>query len=122
MGIIRTVPFIRHYQGAPTEYVIRLRRGRVVRSGVGQAFWFRPASAALSELRVVDRERTVLFHVTTADQQDVTVQATLTYRVADPGLAASRFDFDVYPRSIGLRRWSSSSVPPISSRHGASSS
>lgn len=100
MGIIRTVPFIRHYQGAPTEYVIRLRRGRVVRSGVGQAFWFRPASAALSELRVVDRERTVLFHVTTADQQDVTVQATLTYRVADPGLAASRFDFDVYPRSM----------------------
>ena len=100
MGIIRTIPFIRHYQGSPTEHVIRLRRGRVVRSGVGRAFWFLPATTALSELRVVDRERAVLFHVVTADQQDVTVQATLTYRIADPGLAASRFDFDIYPRSV----------------------
>ena len=100
MGIIRTILFIRHYQGSPTEHVVRLRRGRVVRSGVGQAFWFLPATTALSELRVVDRERAVLFHVMTVDQQDVTVQAALTYRVGDPELAASRFDFDIYPRSV----------------------
>ena len=30
---------------------------------------------------------------------DVTVQATVTYRVADPALAAGRLDFPVEPRT-----------------------
>jgi regulator of protease activity HflC (stomatin/prohibitin superfamily) len=46
---------------------------------------------------VDDREQPLLFHARTADFQDVTVQATLTYRVADPALAAARLDFSLDP-------------------------
>ena len=46
-----------------------------------------------------DREQTVLFHARTADFQDVTVASTVTYRVEDPPLAATRTDFGVSPRT-----------------------
>jgi hypothetical protein len=37
------------------------------------------------------------FHARTADFQDVAVQATVTYRVSDPGIAAARLDFSIDP-------------------------
>lgn len=37
------------------------------------------------------------FHARTSDFQDVAVQATVTYRISDPGLAAARLDFSVDP-------------------------
>ncbi|HLU26991.1 MAG TPA: SPFH domain-containing protein, partial [Glycomyces sp.] len=46
---------------------------------------------------VDDRELPLLFHARTADFADVTVQATVTYRIADPALAATRMDFSVDP-------------------------
>ncbi|MGH9284520.1 MAG: SPFH domain-containing protein, partial [Acidimicrobiales bacterium] len=46
---------------------------------------------------VDDREQPLLFHGRTLDFQDVTVQATVTYRVADPALAAARIDFGIDP-------------------------
>lgn len=65
--------------------------------GPGQAFWFRTLTAALSEVPVDDREQPLLFHGRTLDFQDVTVQATVTYRVADPAVAAARIDFGIDP-------------------------
>ncbi|WP_407320737.1 SPFH domain-containing protein [Isoptericola halotolerans] len=39
----------------------------------------------------------VFFHATTADHQDVTVQANVTYRFTDPVTASQRLDFAVDP-------------------------
>ena len=97
MGRIRRLFLLARYQGTPTEHVVHLRRGRTVHCGVGLAFWFRPALAAISEVPATDHERPVLFHVATRDQQDVTVQAVLTYRFVDPETAARRLDLAVYP-------------------------
>ena len=44
-----------------------------------------------------DRELPLLFHARTADFQDVAVQATVTYRVADPVLTGTRLDFAIDP-------------------------
>ncbi|WP_055589150.1 SPFH domain-containing protein, partial [Streptacidiphilus griseoplanus] len=56
-----------------------------------------PLAAALSEVPVDDRELAMLFHARTADFQDVTVQATVTYRITDPAVAATRVDFSIDP-------------------------
>ncbi len=80
-------------------YVQHLRRGKVAHHGAGAAFWFRPRTAALSQVPLDDREQALLFHARTADFQDVTVQATVSYRVTDPGLATTRIDFGVDPKS-----------------------
>ena len=49
MATITRYPGVRHLRSTPTTHVLQLRRGRVRRSGVGLAFWFRPLTAALSE-------------------------------------------------------------------------
>ncbi len=97
MGTIHAYPFIRRYQGTATDHVVHLRRGSVAHAGVGQTFWFAPNSAVISEVPAADRERPVLVHAVTRDQQNVTVQAVLTYRFTDPELAARRLDFGIHP-------------------------
>ncbi|MBK8075885.1 MAG: SPFH domain-containing protein [Kineosporiaceae bacterium] len=93
----------RHLRGTPTAHVVHLRRGRTVHAGTGQAFWFRSLTASLSEIPVDDRELSTVFHARTADLQDLTVQASVGYRFADPELAATRIDFGIHP-DTGLWR------------------
>src|SRR5262245_9368777 len=89
--------FLRHLRGAPTTWVRHHVRGRVKHEGIGQSFWYRPLTAVLSEVPVDDRELPLLFHARTSDFADVTVQATVTYRISEPALAAERLDFSVDP-------------------------
>ncbi len=90
---------VAHLRANPTTHVRHLRSGKLAHDGAGQAFWFRPLNSALSEIPVDDREQPLLFHGRTVDFQDVTVQATVTYRITDPALAAQRLDFGIDPRS-----------------------
>jgi SPFH domain / Band 7 family len=89
--------FLRHLRGTPTSWVRHHVGGKVRREGIGLSFWYRPLTAVLSEVPVADRELPLLFHARTSDFADVTVQATVTYRVADPALAAARLDFSIDP-------------------------
>jgi regulator of protease activity HflC (stomatin/prohibitin superfamily) len=97
MADISRYPFVRHLRGTATVHVRHVHHGRVRHDGTGLSFWFRPLSAVISEVPVADRELPLLFHARTSDFQDVTVQATLTYRISDPELASSRIDFSVDP-------------------------
>ena len=103
MADITRILFLRHLRANPTAHVLHFRRGRVVHDGPGQAFWFRPLTAALSEVPIDDREQPLLFHGRTLDFQDVAVQATVTYRVAEPAVAATRIDFGIDPDSGAWR-------------------
>ncbi|MFJ4923264.1 SPFH domain-containing protein [Streptomyces sp. NPDC088725] len=87
----------RHLRSAPTAHVRHHRRGTLVHEGAGLSFWFRALTAALSEVPVDDRELAMVFHARTADFQDVTVQATVTYRISEPAAAATRLDFSLDP-------------------------
>lgn len=87
----------RHLRSAPTAHIRHQRGGRLAHDGTGVSFWFRPRSAALSEVPVDDRELSVAFHARTADFQDVSVQSTVTYRIGDPETAAARLDFSIDP-------------------------
>lgn len=87
----------RHLRGAPTAHIRHHRGGRLLHDGPGISFWFRALTAAISEIPVDDRELAMTFHARTADFQDVAVQATVTYRIGDPALAAARLDFSIDP-------------------------
>ncbi|MEU2777812.1 SPFH domain-containing protein [Streptomyces sp. NPDC007162] len=87
----------RHLRGAPTAHVRHHSAGKLAHEGAGLSFWFRPLSAAISEVPVDDRELAMTFHARTADFQDVAVQATVTYRIGDPAVAAARLDFSLDP-------------------------
>ncbi|MFH8774717.1 SPFH domain-containing protein [Streptomyces sp. NPDC085866] len=93
----------RHLRGAPTAHIRHHRSGTLVHDGPGLSFWFRPLTAALSEVPVDDRELAMTFHARTSDFQDVAVQATVTYRIADPAVAAARLDFSIDPDTGAFR-------------------
>lgn len=112
MADISRYPFVSHLRSSATMHVLHLDRGRLRHSGTGTSFWFRPLHAVLSEVPVDDRELPLLFHALTADFQDVTVQASLSYRVAEPARAALRLDFSLDP---GTGRWQGSPLDQIAS-------
>jgi regulator of protease activity HflC (stomatin/prohibitin superfamily) len=95
--------FLRHLRATPTAYIRHTAKGKVVHAGVGAAFWFLPLSAAVSEIPVDDREQPLVFHARTVDFQDVTVQASITYRVQEPETASARIDFGIDPETGGWR-------------------
>jgi regulator of protease activity HflC (stomatin/prohibitin superfamily) len=97
MADVTKLLFLRHLRGTPTVWVRFQKGGRITREGTGQSFWYRPLVAVLSEVPVDDRELPLMFHARTSDFADVTVQATVTYRIDDPALAATRLDFSVDP-------------------------
>ncbi|WP_282700296.1 SPFH domain-containing protein [Streptomyces sp. CC219B] len=87
----------RHLRGTPTAHIRHHRGGKLLHDGPGLSFWFRALTAALSEVPVDDRELAMTFHARTSDFQDVAVQATVTYRIGDPAVAAARLDFSIDP-------------------------
>lgn len=95
MATITRYPFAAHLRSTTTMHVHHLAGGRVRHSGPGASFWFRPMSAAISEVPVDDREQSVLVPVRSADLQQLSAAGVVTYRFADPVLAATRVDFAV---------------------------
>jgi hypothetical protein len=97
MADIRRFPLLRHLRSTPTNHIVHARRGKVVHSGAGTAFYFRPLNAAISEVPIAEAELSMLFGARTVDFQEVAVQATVTYRFSDPVVAAGRIDFSIDP-------------------------
>lgn len=95
MAQITRFPFTRHLRSDPSHHVLHYRRGQLVRSGRGVAYWFMPLSASVAEVPCDDRDLAFLFHARTADFQDVTTQGVITYRVASPEKVADRVDFSI---------------------------
>jgi len=115
MADIVRYPFVRHLRGSQTTHVRHVRNGRVMHEGTGGAFWFRPLSAVLSEVPMDDRELPLLFHARTIDFQDVTVQATVTYRLTDPVVAGERIDFSIDPEN---GRWRATPLEQVAGMLG----
>jgi regulator of protease activity HflC (stomatin/prohibitin superfamily) len=97
MAHIKNFGLIAQLRSDANNHVIRYRKGRIRQSGRGLVFWFRPATASIAELPMDDREMTLFVTGRSRDFQTVSVQGTLTWRVADPTRLAERVDF-----SIGL--------------------
>jgi regulator of protease activity HflC (stomatin/prohibitin superfamily) len=115
MADVTVRPLVRHLRSGPTSYVVHLRRGTVAHAGAGAAFWFRPLPAAISELPVDDRELPLAVRARTRDAQEVSVQGTVTYRITDPALAATRVDFGV---DLRTGRWRNAPLEQLGSLLG----
>ena len=97
MGTLHHHPFLIRYQGGAGDHVVQIRAGCTIRSGVGQSFWLRAGRCALAEVPTANRAHSFLVQVPSADQQNVSAQVAITYRIEDAEAAASHYDFDLYP-------------------------
>ncbi|MBD2848041.1 SPFH domain-containing protein [Paenibacillus sp. IB182496] len=67
----------------PSEYVMKMRSGRVVREGVGLSFFYYAPVTSAIVIPVSSVDAPFMFEEVTRDFQSVTVQGQLTYRIAD---------------------------------------
>ncbi len=95
MAEIRKYPWLRHLRSEPSFHVLRYSGGALTASGRGLAFWFLPMNTSVAELPTDDRDLPFLFHGRSLDYQEVVVQGTVTWRVADPELLGQRVDFTI---------------------------
>lgn len=95
MAQIRRYPFLSHLRAETNQYLLHYRRGRLVRSGAGLAYWFNPMTSAIAQVPVEDIESTFVFRELSLDFQEINVQFTLRYRCAEPEKAAARVSFAI---------------------------
>ena len=65
MAHINRLAFLRHLRAEPNQYILHYRSGKLVRSGVGLAYWFTPLSAAVAQVpadRKLVREAEAAIH------------------------------------------------------------
>lgn len=95
MAQVTRYPFLSHLRAEPSQHILRYRKGRLVATGRGLAFWFRPLHAAIAAVPGEDLEIPFLFQGRSKDFQEVNVQGGTTYRVTDPARLADRVDFSI---------------------------
>lgn len=95
MAQITKLPGFRRFRAEASAHVRVFKRGTLKREGRGLAFWFDPANVSIAEVPLADRELTFLVKSQSADYQDIAVQGTILWSVADVAKLADRVDFSV---------------------------
>lgn len=88
---------IRFIKTQPTTHLMQFRGGRLVREGAGLSFFYYAPASTLVAVPVGSQEGGFMLELVTADYQSVTVQGTVTWRVADPKRTAALMDFSLAP-------------------------
>jgi hypothetical protein len=92
---------IRFIKSQPTIYLMQYKRGRIVREGADQSFYYYSLTTTVVAVPVASADHPFMLALVTADFQSVTVQGQVTYRVQDPKLTASLMDFSLLPNGRG---------------------
>lgn len=77
------------------QHIQYFRKGTLKKSGKGLSFWFDPTGASLNEIPMNDRELIFMIKGQSSDYQDLAVQGSVIWRVADADKIASRVDFGI---------------------------
>ena len=95
MAQITGLSFYRWFRAEASSHVRLFKGGKVVREGRGLTFGFNPDRVSIAEVPMSDREMTFMVKTQTADYQDIAVQGSVLWAVADVERLADRVDFSV---------------------------
>ncbi len=93
MAQITRYPFASHLRAEASSHIRHYREGKIRREGRGLSFWFDPTRGSIIEVPLADRELTFLVKSQSSDYQDLAVQGTVLWRVADAARLSDRVDF-----------------------------
>lgn len=85
----------RYLKAPATTYIQQRQGGAVKRSGTGLAFYYYSPWSVIVRVPISSIDVPFAFTEVTSDYQEVTVQGSVTYRVADPELLSSLLDYSV---------------------------
>ncbi|CAN5593821.1 hypothetical protein BH11ARM2_BH11ARM2_04870 [soil metagenome] len=87
-----------YFKGQPTEYVLKYAGGKIRAQGKGLSFYYLVRTTTIIVVPTQVRDAGFVFNELTNTFQTVTIQGSLTYRIADPAQAATLIDFSMDPR------------------------
>ncbi|RYG47899.1 SPFH domain-containing protein [bacterium] len=87
-----------YFKGQPTEYVLKFSGGKPRAQGKGLSFYYLVRTTSIVVVPTQVRDAGFVFNELTNTFQTVTVQGSLTYRIANPAQAATLIDFAIDPR------------------------
>lgn len=87
----------RYVQASPSNYVLQVRNGRVVREGSGLSFFYFAPKSSLVSVPLNSMDVPFMFEEVTRDFQAVTLQGQVAYRVVQPKLLAEQQNFSLLP-------------------------
>jgi SPFH domain / Band 7 family len=90
---------IGYFKGQPTEYVLKYAGGRVVKEGMGLAFYYFQHKTQVVVVPTSSMDANLLFNEATNNFQAVTIQGQFTYRIQNPRQAAALLNFTLDPKT-----------------------
>lgn len=75
---------IRFIKFHPTTYVLKYKKGKIVKKGPGLSFYYYRPTTSLVAVPSGSQEAPFIFEEVSSDFQELTIQGQLTYRVSDP--------------------------------------
>jgi hypothetical protein len=91
----------RFVKADPTTYLMQVRRGKVIREGPGQSFFYFSPTSSIVAVPLGSEILPFMFEQVTADFQSVTVQGSLSYRIDEPRKTAAMLNFTLRPDGKG---------------------
>ncbi len=88
-----------YFKGQPTDYIVRYSGGRPAGEGLGRAFYYWRFNTRVVAVPTQSQDASFVFNELTRDFQEVTLQGQVTFRIKDPKLAATLFNFSIDPIS-----------------------
>ncbi|MEP0506298.1 MAG: SPFH domain-containing protein [Paracoccaceae bacterium] len=95
MAQIKRYPFRNQLRAETSSYIQYFRKGDLKRSGRGLSFWFDPNGASITEIPMDDRELSFMIKSQSTDYQDLAVQGSVNWRVADAEVLGQRVDYAI---------------------------
>ncbi|MDC8004326.1 SPFH domain-containing protein [Aureisphaera galaxeae] len=77
------------------NYVIHYKNGKVKREGRGLSFFYFTPNSSIVSIPIQSDDFQFVFHETTKDYQEVTLQGQITYKIQHPKQLAETLDFTV---------------------------
>ena len=110
MAHITRFPLVRRLRADMASHIQLYRDGKLIKQGRGLDAWLLLDRTGVVEVPMDDRPLPVFFNAITADYQDVAVQGTLVWRVADPVRLAERIDLTL---NLDTGRWDAEPIEQI---------
>lgn len=85
---------IKYKKFEPTEYVIKIRKGKIIQQGTGLAFFYNTMTTSMIVLPATAFDASFAYDdIMTSDFQKITVQGDISYRIDDYEKAARMVDY-----------------------------
>jgi len=91
------------FKGQPTDYIIKYVSGKVRREGAGLAFYYLAHNTNVVAVPTSSADADFVFNEITSNFQAVTIQGQFTWRISEPGVAATLLNYAIDPRTRAYR-------------------